>query len=141
MECPSERSQYGVYRLPERRIRARPDHYWEVGIRLGSLTLGSIRRKCPAGYAADPHSGIDGSSASLRQFGYPPTMRTDARLGYPCTGYHFVKRHAMRANPFWCASRALHPRATTPQKRNYLIELKWAIVQAARAVPARCKIG
>ena len=47
MECPSEGTQYDVYRLPERRIRDRPNRYWAVGIRLGPPALGNIHRERP----------------------------------------------------------------------------------------------
>ena len=44
-------------------------------------------KSAPSGHAADFHSRIDGFSASAWQFGYPPTMRTEACLGYFCMGY------------------------------------------------------
>ena len=88
MACLSEGSECEVRKLPQGRICNRPDNSREVGIRVGPSASGAAANSATPPKSTHP----DARKRSIRElmgvpqargpFGYPPTMRTDACVGY-----------------------------------------------------------
>ena len=134
-------SHFLLNKLPNRRGRNHPDVKCQKAIRLGPKASGEAinhlvqPKRMPTALRKSPLRGVLGILRARGQFGFPPTMHTDACLGYCAMGY----QSSEAAREPCDASRRILFRLDSPIEKGrdastqiWPIGPKWVVARVAR---------